>query len=130
METYRRVEELAEYIANRCRKSAEIGIGHFPDLAFALTAKGVDVFATDIIPFFYEGLRVVVDDITRPDISLFNGVDLIYSMRPPLELVHYMDRLASRLSAVLIIKPLSSEFIDGRQAVRYGDTTFFEWSYS
>ena len=99
METHRRVEELAEYIAGRYRKIAEIGIGHFPDMALALIAKGADVFATDIIPFSYKGLRVIVDDVMRPDISLFGGVDLIYSMRPPPELVYYIDRLAARLSA-------------------------------
>jgi uncharacterized UPF0146 family protein len=129
LETYRRVEELVEYIANKYRRSAEIGIGHFPDLAFALIAKGAEVFATDIIPFSYKGLRVVVDDVTAPDISLFYGVDLIYSMRPPPELIFYMDRLAARLSAALIVKPLSSEFVDGRETVRHGDTTFFEWGY-
>jgi uncharacterized UPF0146 family protein len=129
LETYRRIEEMAEYIAGRHRKSVEIGIGHFPDLAFALIDRGADVFATDIVPFSYKGLRVFVDDVTRPDISLFRGVDLIYSMRPPPELVFYMDRLAARLSASLIVKPLSSEFIEGREAVRHGDTTFFEWSY-
>ena len=120
---------MAEYIAGRYNRSAEIGIGHFPDLAFALIDRGVRVFATDIIPFSYKGLRVVIDDITRPDISLFYGVDLIYSMRPPPELIFYMDRLAERLSASLIVKPLSSEFIDGRKAMRHGDTTFFEWGY-
>lgn len=130
METRRRIEDMAEYIAGRYRKSAEIGIGHFPDLAFALIDKGVEVFATDIIPFAYEGLRVVVDDVTMPDISLFHSVDLIYSMRPPPELVFHMEKLAERLSVDLIVRPLSSEFIDGREAVRHGDTTFFEWRYS
>jgi uncharacterized UPF0146 family protein len=89
----------------------------------------VAVFATDITPFSYKGLRVVIDDITRPDISLFYGVDLIYSMRPPPELIFYIDRLAVYLSVAVIVKPLFSEFIDGRKAVRYGDTTFFEWGY-
>jgi uncharacterized UPF0146 family protein len=129
LETHRRVDDLAEYIAGRYRKSVEIGIGHFPDLAFALVDRGADVFATDIDPFSYRGLKVVVDDVTRPDISLFKGVDLIYSMRPPPELVYYMARLAARLSAALIVKPLSSEFVEGRKVVRHGDTTFFEWGY-
>lgn len=129
METHRGVEDLAEYIAARHRKGAEIGIGHFPDLAFALMRRGVEVFATDIIALSYEGLRMVVDDVTAPDVSLFYGVNLIYSMRPPPELIFYMDRLAQRLSVSLIVKPLSSEFIDGRRPVRYGDTTFFEWGY-
>jgi uncharacterized UPF0146 family protein len=129
LETHGRVEDLAEYIAGRYRKSAEIGIGHFPHLAFALASKGVDVFATDITPFSYEGLKVVIDDVTNPDISLFNGVDLIYSMRPPPELVYYMDRLAARICAAVIVKPLSSEFVEGKKVARHGDATFFEWGY-
>jgi uncharacterized UPF0146 family protein len=120
---------MSEYIAGRYGKCAEIGIGHFPDLALALAAKGVEVFATDIVPLTYEGLRVIIDDVTSPDISLFYGVDLIYSMRPPPELVFYMERLAASLSADLIVKPLSSEFVDGRESVRFGGTTFFEWSH-
>jgi len=129
LETYRRVEDLAGYIAGRYKRSAEIGIGHFPDLAFALRDRGVRVFGTDIFPFSYKGLRFVIDDITRPDISLFYDVDLIYSMRPPPEIVYYMDRLAKRLSASVIVKPLSSEFVEGRKIVRHENTTFFEWSY-
>ena len=129
METYRRVEDLAGYIAGRYKRSAEIGIGHFPDLAFALRDRGVRVFGTDIFPFSYKGLRFFIDDITRPDISLFYDVDLIYSMRPPPEIVYYMDRLAKRLSASVIVKPLSSEFVEGRKIVRHENTTFFEWSY-
>jgi uncharacterized UPF0146 family protein len=130
LETCRRIVEMAEYIGGRYARCAEIGIGHFPDLALALVAKGVEVFATDILPFAYEGLTVVIDDITAPDISLFYGIDLIYSMKPPPELVFYMERLAAGLSADLIVKPLSAEFIGGREAVRHGDTTFFEWRYS
>jgi len=129
LETYRRVEDLAGYIAGRYKRSAEIGIGHFPDLAFALRDRGVRVFGTDIFPFSYKGLRFFIDDITRPDISLFYDVDLIYSMRPPPEIVYYMDRLAKRLSASVIVKPLSSEFVEGRKIVRHENTTFFEWSY-
>jgi uncharacterized UPF0146 family protein len=128
LEAHRRVEDLAGYIAARYRRCAEIGIGHSPDIALALAARGAEVFATDIVPCSHEGVRVVVVDVTAPDVSLFEGVDLVYSMRPPPELVFYMDRLAKRLSASVIVKPLSSEFIEGRKLVRYGDTTFFEWS--
>ena len=48
METCRRIEGLVDFIAGRYHNVAEIGIGHFPDVAFALLDRGVDVFATDI----------------------------------------------------------------------------------
>ena len=125
METYRRIEGLVDFIADRYRDAAEIGIGLFPDVAYALIERGLKVFATDNQPFHYSGLKVVVDDIMSPDISLYAGVDLIYSMRPPPELIPYMMRLAETVSAGLIIKPLSSEFAEGFSLMRNGDMTFF-----
>jgi len=126
LETCRRIEGLVNYIADKYSNTVEIGIGHFPDVAFVLIKRGVRVFATDILPFKYHGLKVVVDDITNPDISLYKGVNLIYSLRTPPELVPYMVRFAKTLSTDLIVKPLSSEFQKG-QLIRYGDTTFYIW---
>ncbi len=125
METCRRIEGMVDFIAGRYTNTAEIGIGKFPDIAFALLNRGMRIFATDIQPFKYKGLKVIVDDITRPDLSLYEGIDLIYSMRPPPELIPYMERLANKISAGLIIKPLSSEYIDGRRLMCHGNTTFF-----
>lgn len=124
METYRRIEGLVAFVAAGYRDAAEIGIGLFPDVAYALMERGLKVFATDIQRFRYNGLKVVVDDIMSPNSGLYAGIDLIYSMRPPPELIPYMKRLAETVSADLIIKPLSSDYIDGR-LIRYGETTFF-----
>lgn len=110
METYRRIDGLVNFVAGRYGNAVEIGIGHFPDVAFALKGRGLKVFATDIKPFKYDGLKVIVDDVTDPDMSFYGGIDLIYSMRPPPELIPYMMRLAETVSADLIIKPLSSEY--------------------
>jgi uncharacterized UPF0146 family protein len=125
LETCRRIEGLADFIAGRYNNTAEIGIGHFPDVAFALLNRGISVFATDIRTFQYHGLHTVVDDITLPDLSLYDGIDLLYSMRPPPEIVTYMERLANKISADLIIKPLSDEYREGWQLMRDGNTTFF-----
>lgn len=130
METCRRIEGLVEFIADRYADAAEIGIGHFPDVAFALTNRGVNIFATDIRPFNYEGIKVIVDDVTLPDLSLYDGINLIYSMRPPPELIPYLIRLAKTISVDLIVKPLSSEYIDGWRLIRNGHTTFFLWKNS
>ena len=118
---------LVEYITDTYDCAAEVGIGHFSDVALALADKGVRVFATDIKPFLHDGLKVVVDDITQPDLSLYTGLNLIYSLRPPLELVPYMVRLAKAASADLIVKSLASEYPGGR-LTRHGTTTFFLWN--
>jgi uncharacterized UPF0146 family protein len=125
LETCRRIGGLVDFIAERYRNTAEIGIGHFPDIARALIEKGVRVFATDIRPFHHEVIRFVIDDVTSPDMTLYKGVDLIYSMRPPTELVPYMKRLAKTISADLIVKMLSSEYPEGFHLMRNRDTTFF-----
>ncbi len=120
-------EGLVEYIAEKYNNTVEIGIGYFPDVAFALLKKGVRNLATDVRPFQYNGLKVILDDITNPDLSVYSGIDLIYSLRPPPELVPYMEQLARTLSTDLIVKPLSSEYIGG-QIIRYENTTFFIWN--
>lgn len=130
METCRRIEGLIDFIAGRYHTVAEIGIGRFPDVAFALLDRGVDVFATDIYSFLYKGAKVYRDDVVSPDTSIYAGIELIYSMRPPPELVPYMKKLADTISADLIIKPLSSEYVENFRLMRNGDTTFFVWNYS
>ncbi len=124
-----RYEGLVDYMAANYVKAAEIGIGHFPDVALALIERGLQVFATDILPFRYRGLRVIMDDVTVPDIAEYASADLIYSLRPPPELIPYMVWLAGHLSADLIIKPLSSEH-PGGQLRSQGNTYFFLWSPS
>ncbi|MEW6162867.1 MAG: UPF0146 family protein [Nitrospirota bacterium] len=59
---------------------------------------------------------------------MYTGVYLIYSLRPPPELIPYMVRLARMLPADLIVKPLASEHLR-RQLIRHGNTTFFLWNY-
>jgi uncharacterized UPF0146 family protein len=119
---------LVSYISARYKTAAEIGIGHFPDVALALTGKGLRVFATDTKPFSYRDLKVITDDIADPEIALYGGVRLLYSLRPPPELVPYMKKLAQRLPADLIVKPLASEHLE-RPLRRHQTTTFYLWKF-
>lgn len=128
MEKCRIIEGLVDYISERYRSAAEIGIGHFPDVALSLVEKGMTVLATDIYPFRHGGLNVIVDDVTSPDPSVYDDIELLYAMRPPSELVPYMKRAAGRFSADLIVRPLSSEYMDGR-LIRHKCNTFYLWSF-
>ena len=119
---------LVDYIADRYAAAAEIGVGHFPDVARALTQRGLSVFATDVEPFSHDGLTFLGDDITEPDTALYRHVDVLYAVRPPPELVPYMRRLARRIPADLIVKPLASDHVGGR-LIRHQGTVFFLWTF-
>ena len=115
------------YIVNNYSRCAEIGVGHVPDVALALGRQGVQVFATDVRPYQYRGLDVILDDVMEPDLSLYLGVNAIYSLRPPPELIPFMQRLAKTVSADLIVKPLASECPPGGQLNGSGNAAFFLW---
>jgi uncharacterized UPF0146 family protein len=121
-----RVEGLIDYIAGRYTSVVEIGIGHAPKVAVRLLEKGISIVATDTRPFYYEQFKVIVDDITEPDLAFYRNIDLIYSIKPPPELVPYMKKTAKSVSSDLIVKPLASDFLDG-QLIRHGNTSFYIW---
>jgi uncharacterized protein len=128
LETCGRAEGLIDYIAGRYTSAVEIGIGHSTMVAVSLLENGVSIVATDTRPFYYEQVRVIVDDITEPDLSFYGNIDLIYSIKPPPELVPYMKKTAKSISADLIVKPLASDYLDG-QLMRHGNTSFYIWKH-
>ncbi len=122
------MNRLVDYIAEKYSSVAEIGIGHYPDIAYKLVLKGIDIIATDIYPFHYRDIKFFIDDITEPDISIYNSARLIYSIRPAPELVIYMKKLARTIKVDLIVKPLSSEFHDG-ELINYKGINFYLWNF-
>lgn len=88
-------------------KIAEVGVGKFDNIANTLSGKAnITLIKTDIIP---KDSTVIMDDITDPDLSLYEDVDIIYSIRPPGELQPYLVKLACKIDSQLIIKPLTNE---------------------
>lgn len=104
-------QDFAEYIMSLAEgenvRIAEIGVGKFDAIADMLTEKdNTTVIKTDINP---KDGSVIEDDVTNPDLSLYEGVDIIYSIRPPGELQPYLVNLALKTGSQLIIKPLTNE---------------------
>ena len=104
-------QDFAEYILNETKSQqvriAEIGVGKFPQIADILQKQeNITLIKTDIHP---ADATVIKDDITNPDLDLYNGVDIIYSIRPPSELQPYLVALAQKIDSQLIIKPLTNE---------------------
>ena len=88
-------------------KIAEIGVGKFDAISEKLSQKpNITLIKTDIIP---NDETVIRDDVTNPNLELYEDVDIIYSIRPPSELQPYLVKLAQEIDSQLIIKPLTNE---------------------
>ncbi len=105
-------KDFSEYIIANYRDASlivEVGVGSFPLVALTLQEHlNMDIIMTDIKP--YHG-NVVIDDITNPDLNIYEDATLIYSIRPPEELQKHIIMVSESVGADLIIKPLSTEFI-------------------
>ena len=121
MSPYKHIERLiGEYIAARYHRVVEVGIGSAPEAARVITAAGGIVTATDIRPAA-DGIRVIRDDIFSPDESLYRGADLLYAIRPGVEMVPPLVALARRVNADLLVYHLGNEIYgDGGTLVDCG----------
>lgn len=104
-------QDFEEYILSEAGsenvKIAEVGVGKFDRIANSLSERqNITLIKTDISP---KDATVIRDDITRPNLDLYEGTDIIYSIRPPSELQPHLVNLAQKVNSQLIIKPLTNE---------------------
>ena len=111
MDVYKRIErQIGQYIAERYRNAAEIGAGRNFEAARILADAGTRIFCTDIRnPPEDPGVPFRIDDIFAPDLSLYSGVDLIYSIRPGVEMVPSLIDLAEKVGCDLLVYHLGFE---------------------
>jgi hypothetical protein len=116
-------KDFAEYIWKNYRKKriVEVGIGPNDQVFRELRNKGMDVISTDV----KSRPDVIVDDAYRPNYEIYESAALIYSIRPPPEMFSYLKKIAHRVGADLIIKPLSTDPSCGGILVSYKKTTFY-----
>lgn len=110
--------DFAEYILSIVDdnpvKIAEIGVGKFGKIANELSNhENITLIKTDIRP---KDATVIKDDITNPNLELYEDIDIIYSIRPPSELQPHLVRLALKIDSQLIIKPLTNEDLNTGRA--------------
>ena len=103
-------EEIGEYIIknnNLPLNIIEIGIGKYYDISDYLSNKNeINIKKIDINPSRKD---IIQDDISQPNMKLYENADIIYSIRPPYEIQPYLIDLAEKLNCELIIKPLTGE---------------------
>jgi len=111
MGAHKHIEQcIGAWVASRYQSAAEVGAGNNFIAAEMLRDAGLKVFCTDIqsprittdIPFF-------IDDLFFPDISLYQGVEVIYSIRPGEEMMPVLIRLARHLDVDLLVYHLGFE---------------------
>jgi uncharacterized UPF0146 family protein len=111
MGSYKHIETcIGEYIARHYQDAIEVGIGKNTEAARILLKAGVRVRCTDIkeseVP---EKLGFTTDDIFSPDISLYTGAEVIYAIRPAIEMIPSLVELARILHCDLIVYHLGFE---------------------
>ena len=116
-----------DYISKNYRgKVVEVGIGYNWKVAFELKKRGFDIVATDIRFIPIKGIDFVLDDVTNPRIEIYMNSSLIYSIRPPPEIVPYMIKIAKIVKSDLLVRPFGNEFYDGK-LVNYKGERFYVW---
>jgi uncharacterized UPF0146 family protein len=111
MDEYKRIETcIGRYIADNYSHAVEAGIGRNTEAALILSGAGKLLCSTDVkkIPV-PEDLSFRIDDVFSPDISLYRGADVIYAIRPAIEMIPPLIGLAERVNCDLIVYHLGFE---------------------
>ena len=129
----RELRLVARYIAENypTAKIVEVGVGHMPDVAVELKrlSPSSEIVVTDVrepaeLP---RSITFVRDDVTKPNLRVYRGAALIYAIRPPPELQPYLFKLARKVGAKLLVKPLAGESLAlrGGKLTNYGGVSFY-----
>lgn len=119
-------KDFAEYILKYYGSVpvVEIGVGSDFHVFEELKKNRVNVRAVDLNP---SSSDVIKDDILNPDMNIYHGCGLIYSIRPPPELIPYIEYIAKETGADLIIRPLSTDNVPSNLKLQnYGSSYFLK----
>jgi len=86
----------------------EVGVGKRTGVMDILREMGMEVIGVDVNPV----RGVVFDDVYRPNISIYQGAELVYSIRPPPDIWYSIAQVSATVRAELIIRPFSLEYVD------------------
>jgi uncharacterized UPF0146 family protein len=101
---------IGTYIASRYTSAGEIGIGKNTVAAQIIRDAGKTIRCTDIRKDVVdEGLDFFVDDLFEPDPDHYSGADVIYAIRPGIEMIPALISLAQHINADLLVYHLGFE---------------------
>jgi len=114
-------EDIADFIVKNygsAKKIVEVGVGAYPWVAKIVKEclSNIIVVVTDVDGDKLASVRDVCpelvlasNNILKPQLKVYDGADLIYSLRPPTELVSEIFNLALRVGCDILIRPYSHE---------------------
>jgi uncharacterized protein len=123
MGAYKHIETcIGEYIASHYHSAVEVGIGRNTTAAEIVHEAGVSFRCTDIrdmeIPVW---LSFSIDDIFNPDPDRYKDADVIYAIRPAIEMVPPLLALARAVNSDLLVYHLGFElYEDGGERIDCG----------
>ena len=111
MRDYKHIEKfVGNYISSHYSRAIEVGIGRNEEAARIVRDAGRLVRCTDVKALEIScGLPFSRDDIFLPDLSLYEGVEVIYAIRPAIEMIPPLVELAERINADLVVYHLGFE---------------------
>ncbi len=112
-------EQLSKYIRDnypRAEKIVEVGVGHRIHIAIEVKMRlpHAEVIVTDTDEAWIRSrrtpkVRAILDDVTIPRLSIYEGAELVYSLHPPVELVPALVSLAEKVNSDLLVVPVADE---------------------
>ncbi len=112
-------KDFAKFVAENyagAGKIVEVGVGHRIDIAIDVKTRlpNTEVVVTDedesrIRNHRIPNVKAVIDDIVNPRLAVYAGAGLVYSIRPPVELVPSLVSLSRRVGADLFVVPVMDE---------------------
>lgn len=112
-------EQLVNWIQQNygdAKKIIEVGVGHRIDVAERISEAlpHAEILVTDKDESWVRSrkpgrVRAVADDALIPNLSIYRGASLMYSLNPPGEIVPALEKLAKRVGADLLLVPISDE---------------------
>jgi uncharacterized UPF0146 family protein len=113
---FSKISHLISKLYPRARKIIEVGVGRSPYALLQLKSllPDAEVMATDIDSEAMRelneiGIKSLIDNLFEPDERIYEGADLIYSIRPPFELIPKLAELGGRVGTDILVVPLSED---------------------
>ncbi len=116
------------YIGAHYRDAVEVGIGRNTTAAETARAAGCRVRAVDVRPCETGAVPFARDDVFAPDLALYRGAEVIYAVRPGVEMVPPLVALARACACDLLVYHLGNEIhLDGGERVAAGNVVLHRY---
>jgi uncharacterized UPF0146 family protein len=102
-------KSVGEYIRDHYRSAVEIGFGGKTIAAEIIQDAGIPILCTDVHSYRMTTVPSIVDDVFSPTLSYYQGVDVLYAIRPGCEIIPPMMRLTEQIGTELIVYHLGFE---------------------